>query len=120
MATILIVEDYPVTQRVLSLTLRNNGHDTLVAANGIEALEVLDGTPVDLALVDIAMPEMDGIELLRHLRDDSRYQGLPVIMLTASGQDDDRTVALSAGANGFLTKPASSRELIDAVTQFIL
>ena len=119
MATILIVEDYPVTQRILSLTLKNNGHETILAGNGVEALQVLDGTAVDLALVDIAMPEMDGIELLRHLRDDARYQLLPVIMLTASGQDDDRTVALSAGANGFLTKPASSRELIDAIAQFI-
>jgi CheY-like chemotaxis protein len=119
MATILIVEDYPVTQRVLSLTLKNNGHETILAGNGIEALEVLNGTSVDLALVDIAMPEMDGIELLRHLRDDARYHALPIIMLTASGQDDDRSVALSAGANGFLTKPASSRELIDAIAQFI-
>lgn len=119
MATILIVEDYPVTQRVLSLTLRNNGHETIVAGNGLEALAVLGENPVDLALVDIAMPEMDGLELLRHLRDDARYQALPIIMLTASGQDDDRSVALSAGANGFLTKPASSRELIDAVAQFI-
>lgn len=119
MATILIVEDYPVTQRVLSLTLRNNGHETIIAGNGVEALEVLGGTAVDLALVDIAMPEMDGLELLRHLRDDARYQSLPVIMLTASGQDDDRTLALSTGANGFLTKPASSSELIDAVSRFV-
>jgi CheY-like chemotaxis protein len=119
MAVILIVEDYPVTQRVLSLTLKNNGHEAVVAANGLEALERLAETPFDLALVDIAMPEMDGIELLRHLRDDARYQSLPIIMLTASGQDDDRSMALSMGANGFLTKPASSRELIETVTQFI-
>ena len=119
MATILIVEDYPVTQRVLSLTLKNNGHNAVIAGNGVEALERLQETTVDLALVDIAMPEMDGLELLRHLRADSRYQSLPVIMLTASGQDDDRAAALSVGANGFLTKPASSRELIEAVTRFI-
>jgi len=119
MATILIVEDYAVTQRVLSLTLKNNGHEAVIAGNGIEALERLEETPVDLALVDIAMPEMDGIELLRHLRGDARYQSLPVVMLTASGQDEDRSVALSEGANGFLSKPASSRELIDTVMQFV-
>jgi CheY-like chemotaxis protein len=119
MATILIVEDYPVTQRVLSLTLKNNGYEAVVAGNGLEALERLAETQVDLALVDIAMPEMDGIELLRHLRGDARYQNLPVIMLTASGQDDDRSMALEIGANGFLSKPASSRELIDAVSQLI-
>lgn len=119
LATILIVEDYPVTQRVLSLTLRNNGYDAVVAGNGIEALDRLEETAVDLVLTDIAMPEMDGITLLRYLRGDERYSNIPVIMLTASGQDDDRKVALSLGANGFLTKPASSHELIDAVSAFI-
>jgi len=118
MAVILIVEDYAVTQRVLSLTLKNNGHDAVIAGNGIEALERLEETPVDMALVDIAMPEMDGIELLRHLRGDARFRSLPVVMLTASGQDEDRSLALAAGASGFLTKPASSRELIETVIQF--
>jgi CheY-like chemotaxis protein len=119
LATILIVEDYPVTQRVLSLTLRNNGYDAVVAGNGLEALDRLEETPIDLVLTDIAMPEMDGITLLRYLRGDARYEGIPVIMLTASGQDEDRAVALSLGANGFLSKPASSHELIDTVSAFI-
>ncbi len=120
MANILIVEDYLVTQRVLSTILRNNGHSTIVAGNGLEALEYLESNVVDLALVDIAMPEMDGIELLGHLRADGRFANLPVIMLTASGQDEDRTAALNMGANAFLTKPASSHELIDAVREFIV
>jgi len=119
LATILIVEDYPVTQRVLSLTLRNSGHEVVVANHGGEALEQLDHSAVDLALVDIAMPQMDGLELLRHLRSDERYQQLPVIMLTASGQDDDRQTALSIGADGFLSKPTSSRELIETISKFI-
>jgi CheY-like chemotaxis protein len=119
MAKILIVEDYPVTQRVLSLTLRNNGHDVAVAGDGREALDYLTAQPVDLMLVDIAMPEMDGMTLLRHLRNDERYQTLPIVMLTASGQDEDRAEALSIGADGFLTKPTSSRELIDTVNRFV-
>jgi CheY-like chemotaxis protein len=119
MATILIVEDYPVTQRVLSLTLRNQGYDVIIAGDGLQALERLEESTIDLALVDIAMPEMDGLTLLRHLRDDKRYQSLPVIMLTASGQDEDRSEALAVGADGFLTKPASSHELIETVSRFI-
>lgn len=119
MAKILIVEDYAVTQRVLSLTLRNGGHDVVVAADGVAALKELKQNPVDLALVDIAMPEMDGLTLLRHLREDQQFRELPVIMLTASGQDEDRAVALSMGADGFLTKPTSSRDLIEAVSRFI-
>ena len=118
MAKILIVEDYPVTQRVLSLTLKNSGHDVQIANHGVEALEQLDIAPVDLALVDIAMPEMDGLELLRHLRSDKRYNALPVIMLTASGQDEDRQKALTIGADGFLTKPTSSRELLETIQRF--
>ena len=118
-AKILIVEDYPVTQRVLSLTLKNSGHDVQIANHGVEALQQLDISPVDLALVDIAMPEMDGLELLRHLRNDKRYNALPVIMLTASGQDEDRQTALNIGADGFLTKPTSSRELLETIQRFI-
>jgi len=119
MGTILIVEDYPVTQRVLSLTLRNNGYEVLIAGNGLEAIALLEQSPVDLALVDIAMPEMDGLALLRHLREDPRFQSLPIVMLTASGQDDDRALALSIGANGFLSKPASSQQLIETVGAYV-
>ncbi len=119
MPTIMVVEDYPVTQRVLGTTLRNEGFAVIIAANGLEALERLETTQVDLALVDIAMPEMDGLTLLQHLRSDARYQQLPVVMLTASGQDEDRAQALSLGASGFLTKPASSQELLGTVRQFV-
>ncbi len=119
MAKILIVEDYPVTQRVLSLTLKNSGHDVHIANHGVEALAQLNREPVDLALVDIAMPEMDGLELLRQLRNDERYNALPVIMLTASGQDEDRAMAINIGADGFLTKPTSSRELLETIQRFI-
>jgi len=118
-AKILIVEDYPVTQRVLSLTLKNSGYDVQIANHGVEALQQLDLAPVDLALVDIAMPEMDGLELLRHLRNDKRYTALPIIMLTASGQDEDRATALVIGADGFLTKPTSSRELLETIQRFV-
>jgi len=118
-AKILIVEDYPVTQRVLSLTLKNSGYDVQIASHGVEALQQLNIAPVDLALVDIAMPEMDGLELLRHLRNDKRYTTLPIIMLTASGQDEDRATALVIGADGFLTKPTSSRELLETIQRFV-
>jgi CheY-like chemotaxis protein len=118
MTTILIVEDYAVTQRVLSLTLRNQGYFVVVASNGAEALQCLEEGPIDLVLSDIAMPVMNGFDMLRVLRADSRYEALPVVMLTASGQIEDHHVALSLGADGFLTKPASSQELLDIVRRF--
>lgn len=115
MARILIVDDYPVTLRVLSAQLRKNGYEAVTAGSAREALECLAEAPADLAILDIAMPEVDGLMLLRQLRADARYRTMPVIMLTASGQDQDRITAREAGANEFLSKPASSRELLDTV-----
>ena len=117
MAKILVVEDYPVTQRVLSLQLRKAGHQVLIAANGREALAYLATNPVELILLDIAMPEMDGITLLQHLRRDIRFAELPVIMLSASGQDSDKEVCRELGVVEFLSKPTSSSELVAAVTR---
>jgi two-component system, chemotaxis family, chemotaxis protein CheY len=119
MALILIVDDYPVTQRLIGQILQNNGHESVIANNGVEALEMLEAESFDLLIVDIAMPEMDGITLLRHLRADVRFAALPVIMLTASGQDEDRIDAEAAGADDFLTKPASSHQLIETVNRHL-
>ncbi|GAB4516214.1 MAG: response regulator [Anaerolineae bacterium] len=119
MKTILVVDDYTVTQRVLGHILRQGGYNPLMALNGREALDILQENAVDLVICDIAMPEMDGLELLLHLRNDERFVNLPVVMLTASGQDVDRVVAEESGANGFLLKPTSSGELIETIVQFL-
>jgi CheY-like chemotaxis protein len=115
MSTILVVDDYAVARRILSHTLQKNGHVVVGASDGHEALAMLDDTSVDLAIIDIAMPGMDGLTLLRHLRDRDAQKALPVIMLSASGQDEDRLIARELGAHDFLSKPASSHELLDAV-----
>ncbi len=119
MATILIVEDNPLMQRVLGLALGNQGYHILMAANGLEAIKHLEETHVDLALVDVGMPQMDGLTLLSRLRADDRYAALPVVMLTANGQDAVRSQALMLGADGFLTKPTSSHDLFDTISRFI-
>jgi DNA-binding response OmpR family regulator len=119
MSTILIVDDSPVIQRLLSLTLQRAGYHMLAVSNGYEALELLSATPIDLAIVDLAMPEMDGLTLLQAIRAGAQHSYLPVIMLTASGQDQDRLTAREAGADDFLTKPASSRVLIETVNRLI-
>lgn len=115
MSMILVVDDYVVTQRVLSAQLRKGGYETITASSAKEALHHLRGRMVDLAIIDIAMPEMDGITLLKQLRAQPQHDTLPVIMLTASALDEDRIHAQTAGANDFLTKPVSSWELLDAV-----
>ena len=119
MSTILIVDDYPVARRILSHTLQRNGHVVIAAADGAEALALLDDTSIDLAIIDIAMPGMDGLTLLRRLRDREAQQSLPVIMLSASGQDEDRLAARELGAHDFLSKPASSHEILETVGRLL-
>lgn len=117
MARILAVDDYSVTQRVLQAQLRTAGHETVVADGATAAISLLANRTVDLVICDIDMPDVDGVELLKHLRADSNTKDLPVIMLTASNYDEDRTRASAAGATAFLTKPSSTQELLKAVDQ---
>lgn len=119
MATILIVDDYAVARRILSHTLQRRGYEVVSAADGFEALARLNDTQVDLAIIDIAMPGMDGLTLLRRLREQEELRHLPVIMLSASGQDEDRHIARSLGAGDFLSKPAGSHAVLEAVGRFL-
>ncbi|MFZ4661117.1 MAG: response regulator [Caldilineaceae bacterium] len=114
-ASILVVDDYVVTQRVLSTQLRKGGYEVTTAGSGSEALCYLTERKFDLAIIDVAMPEMDGIMLLEKLRKERNEAKLPVIMLTASALDEDRIRAQAAGATDFLTKPISSWELLEVV-----
>lgn len=114
---ILVVDDYLVTQRVLGTQLRKGGYEVTTVSSGREALSHLARHPIDLAIIDVAMPEMDGITLLEKLRKEHGYTQLPIIMLTASALDEDRLRAQAAGATDFLTKPVSSWELLDVVNR---
>jgi len=117
MTTVLIAEDNRVNQRMLMFTLRKSGFEVLTAMHGLEALEELAENKVDLLIADIDMPEMDGVTLVKTVRADERFSQLPVIVLTASGEDDDYQTAREAGANDVLTKPASSQELLATIEQ---
>ena len=119
MATILIAEDNRVNQRVLMFTLRKEGYNVVTAIHGREALENMEQYEVDLVIADIEMPEMDGVTLVKHLRADRRYAKLPVIVLTASAENEDHSTAMAAGADNVLTKPSSSQELISAVNSML-
>ncbi|MCB0191895.1 MAG: response regulator [Anaerolineae bacterium] len=119
MATILVAEDNRVNQRVLSYTLRKEGHKVISTSNGFEALEYLAGNSVDLIIADIEMPKMDGIALVKHLRADKLYKTIPIIVLTASGQNQDHATVTAAGANDVLTKPSSSQKLIDTIDKIL-
>lgn len=115
MTTILIVDDDPNSQRVLSYTLRKNGYEARTAANGENALAQLGESAPDLVIVDMAMPVMDGLTLLRHMRADGRLHDIPVVILTGSGDDYDRLQAEQEGIQGFLSKPSSSKTVLEVV-----
>jgi two-component system chemotaxis response regulator CheY len=119
MATILVVDDYSTSQRLLGFILRQNDHMVVTAINGLSALEQLAEKSIDLVITDLSMPEMDGMTLLQELRATSQFQNLPVIILTGSAYAQDNTRAKAAGATLFLTKPVESEELIAAVARLL-
>lgn len=126
MATILVIDDNSSVRRVISFTLQKSGHQTVTAAHAREGLAHLAnaqaelGSPIQLLILDVAMPEIDGLTLLRQLRADARYKHLPIIMLTASCDDQDQLTARAEGADEFLTKPTSSREIIEVVNRLLV
>src|SRR5262245_60672291 len=105
MATLLLVDDEPMNRDVLQRRLTRAGYHILTAETGTQALEVADSNRVDLVLLDVMMPGMDGIETLRRLRQSRSVAELPVIIVTAKDSSDDVVEALDAGANDYVTKP---------------
>lgn len=112
---VLLAEDEPNIIESLSFLLKREGFDVDVHLNGMEALSAALAEPPDVVILDVMLPKLDGFEILRRLRADVRGQSLPVIVLTAKGQREDRETALEEGADRFITKPFSNSELIDAV-----
>ncbi len=108
MATILIVDDEPIVRDVVVKYLERDGHTTLEADDGDEARTLLERNDPDLVVLDVMLPGTDGLELCRWIRSRSE---LPVILLTARGEEADRIVGLELGADDYVTKPFSPREL---------
>ncbi len=111
-ATILVVEDEPAIQELLTATLLRAGHQPVTAADAETALRVVRDALPDLVLLDWMLPGMSGIELARRLRGDERTRAVPIIMLTARGEEHDKVSGLEVGADDYVTKPFSPRELI--------
>ncbi len=108
MAKVLIVDDEPNIREVVGLYLRRDGHTIVSAADGEEALEVFGESKPDLVVLDLMLPKMSGLEVCRRMRADRR---VPMIMLTARGEEEERIVGLSLGADDYIVKPFSPREL---------
>jgi adenylate cyclase len=113
-ARILVVDDLPQNVRLLEAVLAPRGYVTATALSGREALERVVSDPIDLVLLDIVMPEMDGYEVCRALRADASTRFLPVVMITASGEQE-KVAAIEAGADDFIAKPFDQAELLARV-----
>ena len=113
---VLIVEDISANQDIIKLFLGPEGCQSLCAENGIKALEILNTQDIDIILMDIRMPEMDGIEATRAIRGSNReYKDTPIIALTADASAETNAACMAAGADIFLTKPIMARELIESI-----
>jgi CheY-like chemotaxis protein len=108
---IMIVDDDARNAFALSKLLADRGVRVHIAVNGQKALEMLDKTPVDLVLMDIMLPGMDGYEITRRIRADERFRHLPVLALTAKAMKGDREKCIAAGANDYLAKPIDAERL---------
>ena len=111
-ARILVVEDEPDLGNLLDRTLEDAGYRVLLAEDGIEALERAATEPLDLIVLDLMIPHVDGIEVCRRLKRDTRTARIPVIMLTARQDPADRITGLELGADDYVTKPFNLRELV--------
>jgi DNA-binding response OmpR family regulator len=107
-ATILVVDDEPNIREVVGLYLRRDGHAVVAAADGEEALDLYRRTRPDLVVLDLMLPKVSGLEVCRRIQAARR---VPLIMLTARGEEEDRIVGLGLGADDYVVKPFSPREL---------
>jgi len=109
---ILVVDDERQITRVLRTSLQSSGYEVEVAQNGLEAMESMQAAPADLVITDLAMPEMDGLELTQALR---RNSDVPIIVLSVRDQEAMKVAALDAGADDYVMKPFSTPELLARV-----
>lgn len=112
---VLIAEDEPNIVESITFLLERAGFEVLVEMDGRSALDVAKRNQLDVLVLDVMLPELDGYEVLRQLRADDRSRSLPILMLTAKGQREDRETALENGADLFMTKPFANAEIVAAV-----
>jgi two-component system phosphate regulon response regulator PhoB len=110
--SVLVVEDEPAIANLVALHLEQCGFEAIIAPDGSRALTLLAKALPSLVVLDLMLPDMDGLEVLRRLRSDERSVHLPVVLLTARGSEDDRVTGLEKGADDYVTKPFSPRELM--------
>jgi DNA-binding response OmpR family regulator len=116
---VLVVDDEPNIVMSLEFLMRRAGFEVSVARNGGEALAALEGTPPHLMLLDVMMPEFDGYEVCERIRARPEWSGTKIVMLTARGREVERERGLALGADAYVTKPFSTRDLVEQVKRML-
>lgn len=119
MTKILIVDDEPAQRELLKYNIAKAGFEVLVAENGRQAIECVEDQQPDLVILDWMMPEASGIDVCRELRARSETRLLPIIMLSARSEEGDRSLGLDSGADDYVAKPFSPRELLSRVNALL-
>lgn len=112
---ILIVDDEPNILISLEYLMQREGFDVSVARDGLQAVAAIESNPPDLVLLDVMMPGKTGLEVCQHVRAQDRLRDVRIVMLTAKGRETDVAKGLALGANAYVTKPFSTRELVAQV-----
>ena len=116
---ILVVDDEPMNVALLEAVLVSRGYEVITATNGLEALDLIHKDNIDLVLLDIMMPEMDGFEACRRIKADERLRDIPIIMLTALHSKQDRIKGIEAGAEDFISKPFDQGEVLARIKMLL-
>jgi len=119
MANIMTVDDTATMRQMISFTLNSVGHRVVQAVNGEEALKLAQENKLDLVIADVNMPVMDGITLIKSLRQLPEYRFTPILMLTTESQDSRRQEGKTAGATGWIVKPFNPEQLINVVNKVL-
>jgi len=116
---VLIVDDEPNIVTSLEFLMRLGEYEVRVAGNGDEALRLVESFVPDVVLLDVMMPQRSGFEVCRKIRQNPELSGVKIVMLTARGRDAERDRGLSLGANAYVTKPFSTKELMSTVRDLL-
>jgi len=114
---VLVVDDDPINRKLIVRILSKKGFEAIEAGNGVEAFTALENNDIDIILLDIVMPVMDGIEFLKEIKTKPAYINVPIIILTTD--DSKKTQALTLGANDIIIKPVSPVTLLEKIENFI-
>ncbi len=117
--SVLVVDDEPNIVLSLEFIMKQAGFEVRVARDGNEAIEAFEASPPDLVLLDVMMPNRDGYDVCQTIRANPAWKDIFIIMLTAKGRDIEREKGMALGADDYITKPFSTREVIARVQQFL-